>query len=307
MDPQDRSHSLQDEDRLLQYLDGQLPAPDAGAVEAHLAVCPECQALRRQWEQLDEKLTRTLAQPRLSPDFAARFGAGCGGGEGQRAGRPGRGRRGAVGPNAPNLGSRPGDAETRVLWFGLLDGLGYGAVAAVGGYWLYHLAVAWGPSPAGAGTAFLRGPAFLFALAVAARRSVGRFEPGCQEQGMALAGGALRLRLAGLRLGNAQCRGSRAGQGVAIARNPWSRFPDVCDPDHRPQALRKGGQSVESAAKLRLGLAPSPVAALSVDTPGLAQVGSPKRPAFGPHPPPTPLPIPADRAAAPPEPPGAST
>jgi hypothetical protein len=119
---------------------------------------------------------------------------------------------------------------------------------------------------------------------------------------MALAGGALRLRLAGLRLGNAQCRGSRAGQGVAIARNPWSRFPDVCDPDHRPHALRKGGQSVESAAKLRLGLAPSPIAALSVDTSGLAQIGSPKRPAFGPHPPPTPLPIPADRAAAPPEP-----
>jgi anti-sigma factor RsiW len=73
MNPQDRLHLPQDEDRLLEYLNGQLLAPEARAIEAHLTVCPECQALRHQWQQLDERLARTLAQPRLSPDFAARL------------------------------------------------------------------------------------------------------------------------------------------------------------------------------------------------------------------------------------------
>jgi hypothetical protein len=56
---------------------------------------------------------------------------------------------------------------TSVLWLGLLDGIGYGAAAAVGGYCLFRLAVAWIPGPAGTGTAFLSGPAFLFALGTA--------------------------------------------------------------------------------------------------------------------------------------------
>jgi anti-sigma factor RsiW len=167
MDPQDRFHSPQDEERLLQYLDGQLPAPEAGAIKTHLAVCPECQALRRQWERLEEKLTRTLAQPRLSPDFAARLRAQIA--VEAKASAPGVRVREDGGPGAqmhePWVEARR--RETRVFWFGLLDGLGYGAAAVVGGYWLFHLAVAWVPGPAGAGTAFLRGPAFLFALVAA--------------------------------------------------------------------------------------------------------------------------------------------
>ena len=66
MNLQDNSHLAQHEDRLLQYLDGQLPAAEARALEVHLAVCPECQALRRQWAQLEATLVRTLAPPRLS-------------------------------------------------------------------------------------------------------------------------------------------------------------------------------------------------------------------------------------------------
>ena len=100
MNPQDRFHSPQDEDRLLQYLDGQLPAAEARDMEAHLADCPECQALRRQWEQLDERLARTLAQPRLSPDFAARLRQRVA--AEAKASAPGRGsaeRREAGGPN----------------------------------------------------------------------------------------------------------------------------------------------------------------------------------------------------------------
>ena len=54
-----------------------------------------------------------------------------------------------------------------MLWLGLLDGIGYGAAAAVGGYCLFRLAVAWIPGPAGTGTAFLSGPAFLFGLGTA--------------------------------------------------------------------------------------------------------------------------------------------
>jgi anti-sigma factor RsiW len=167
MNPQDRSHLPQDEDRLLEYLDGQLAAPEARAIEAHLAVCPECQALRRQWEQLDERLVRTLAQPRLSPDFTARLRQQVA--VGAKAGAPG-----VEAPKSGGPGAQTYDAwiearrrETRVFWLALLDGLGYGAVAVVGGYWLFHLAVAWVPGPAGGGTAFLRGPAFLFALVAA--------------------------------------------------------------------------------------------------------------------------------------------
>jgi|ERR1035441_10245420 hypothetical protein len=59
--------------------------------------------------------------------------------------------------------------------------------------------------------------------------------------------------------------GSRAGLYVAIARNTCRRFPDVSGPDHRPQALGKGCRPVAPVARLRLGLAPWPVAGVSVD------------------------------------------
>ena len=167
MNPQDRIHSPQEEDRLLQYLDDQLPVPEARALEAHLAVCPECQALRRQWEQLDERLARTLARPRLSPDFATRLaqrvaaGAQAGASDGwMREG-------GEAGAQSHQTWIEDRRRRTSVLWLGLLDGVGYGAAAAVGGYCLFRLAVAWIPGPAGTGTAFLSGPAFLFALGTA--------------------------------------------------------------------------------------------------------------------------------------------
>jgi anti-sigma factor RsiW len=167
MDPQDKSHPPQDEERLLQYLDGQLPEPEARATEAHLAVCPECQTLRRQWAQLDEKLARTLAQPRLSPDFASRLR-----------------QRVAVERQASVAGVRTPESVSQQqqwrqpwpdhrghwrsgLWLRLLDGLGYGVAAAVGGYWLYHLTVAWLPASVGASAAFLRSPAFLSSLVAA--------------------------------------------------------------------------------------------------------------------------------------------
>ena len=167
MNPQDRIHSPQDEDRLIEYLDGQLAAPEARAIEAHLTICPECQALRRQWEQLEERLVRTLAPPRLSPDFAvrlrqqvaARSKAGAPDLEGQRSGGQ------VVQTHDPYVGARL--RAKRVFWLALLDGLGYGAVAMIGGYWFLHLAAARVPGPAGGGTAFLHSPIFLIALAAA--------------------------------------------------------------------------------------------------------------------------------------------
>ena len=167
MNPQDKIHSPQDEDRLLQYLDGQLPAPEARALEAHLAVCPECQALSRQWEQLDAKLARTLARPRLSPDFAARVRQQVA--VEVKASAPGVGVResGGAGIQSHQPWIEDRRRGTSVLWLGLLDGVGYGAAAAVGGYCLFRLVVAWAPGPAGASTAFPGGPAFLFALGTA--------------------------------------------------------------------------------------------------------------------------------------------
>jgi anti-sigma factor RsiW len=167
MNPQDRIHSPQDEDRLLQYLDSQLPAPEARAIEAHLAVCPDCQALRHQWEQLDQQLARTLAQPRLSPDFAARLRQRVA--VDGKAGAPGARVRESAGDAAKS--HQPWIEDRRrgknMLWLGLLDGFGYGVAAAVGGYCLFRLAVAWIPDSAGTGTAFLSGPAFLFGMAIA--------------------------------------------------------------------------------------------------------------------------------------------
>jgi anti-sigma factor RsiW len=167
MNPQDRFHLPQHEDRLLEYLDGQLPAAEARVIEAHLSVCPQCQALRRQWEQLDIRLVRTLAQPRLSPNFAARLRE-------KVAVAAKAGARVVEAPTSEGLGAQTYDPcvgarrrEKRVFWLALLDGLGYGGAAIVGGYWLLHLAVAWVPDPAGASSAFLRSPAFLFALVTA--------------------------------------------------------------------------------------------------------------------------------------------
>jgi anti-sigma factor RsiW len=167
MNPQDRFHLPQDEDRLLQYLDGQLPAPEARAIEAHLAVCLECQALRRQWEQLDEKLARTLAQPGLSPDFAERLRQQVA--VGVKPGAPGVRVRESAGPGATSYQPwiEAGRRGSNVLWLRLLDGLGYGAAAAVGGYYVFYLAFTWVPGPSDAGTAFLRGPAFSLALVAA--------------------------------------------------------------------------------------------------------------------------------------------
>ena len=166
MNSQADFHLAQHEERLLQYLDGRLLAPEARALETHLAACPKCQALRREWEPLEPALVRAFAQTRLSPDFADRL---------RRrvlaeteAGAAAARLREHDEPAAQAQPAWSGGQPRRLpQWFKLLDGIGWGAVAIIGGYFLFELALAWVPAASLAGVAFLRSSAFALALATA--------------------------------------------------------------------------------------------------------------------------------------------
>ncbi len=164
MNPQDRVHSPEDDDRLLEYLDGQIPAPGARAIEAHVAVCAKCQALRGQWEQLEERLARTLAQPRLSADFATRLRQQVAAEAKADAQNARLQEKDWSQTQVMPIWAETGRRGSGALWLDLLDVLGYGAAAAVGGYVLSHLTAAWAPGLASTGDAFLRSRAFLFAV-----------------------------------------------------------------------------------------------------------------------------------------------
>src|SRR5262249_24569117 len=69
--PQSAAHSLQDEARLLEYLDAKLDPDHRKAVQEHLATCAHCHALSQQWRQLDSALTVALHHVSLSPAFAS--------------------------------------------------------------------------------------------------------------------------------------------------------------------------------------------------------------------------------------------
>lgn len=63
-----QDHDLQWNDSLQDWLDGDLSAAEAGALEAHLAGCEACQALLAQLRGLDSSLL--AAAPRLELDMA---------------------------------------------------------------------------------------------------------------------------------------------------------------------------------------------------------------------------------------------
>jgi len=58
---------------VLELLDGQLPDAARSAVQAHLAACPRCAALAREWTALDRALARHIQPPALSAAFDARL------------------------------------------------------------------------------------------------------------------------------------------------------------------------------------------------------------------------------------------
>jgi len=64
-------HLTENDPRLYDYMDGCLPAPERAAIEQHLACCPECAALCRQYQQLDGQLARAFDGPSLSSGFHA--------------------------------------------------------------------------------------------------------------------------------------------------------------------------------------------------------------------------------------------
>ena len=65
------SHLQENENRILDFLENQLPAGERRVVEDHLAGCPECQTFCQRLKQLDAALAQGLARPELSPEFTA--------------------------------------------------------------------------------------------------------------------------------------------------------------------------------------------------------------------------------------------
>jgi anti-sigma factor RsiW len=140
------------ENRILDYLDKDLPAAERETVERHLVACPECRAFASQWNQLDAALAHFLTPPVLSPGFSARLWARI---DVQAAG---------VAKTEPALRKAECEAEflaytawlqRRCLnWAGLLDGIGLAILLTLGAYGLYGLSsgVAEAPATALAGS-----------------------------------------------------------------------------------------------------------------------------------------------------------
>lgn len=61
------------ENRILEYLENQLPLAERPVVETHLAACTGCQAVARQLQQIDAALTKGIKQPTLPSDFSVRL------------------------------------------------------------------------------------------------------------------------------------------------------------------------------------------------------------------------------------------
>jgi hypothetical protein len=132
------THSLDDEARVLDYLDGNLDANQCKAVEEHLATCAECQALSHTWQQLDLELIVAAGRLTLSPGFATRMR-----------------RRIDAEPPVPAVELRrkrlqlEADLETQWRKYqkgffraqvpAFLDLLGYGTACAIGGLLLFLL------------------------------------------------------------------------------------------------------------------------------------------------------------------------
>ena len=68
-------HSTQWNDRLQDWLDGELNEADSAAFEAHLAGCAECQQRVAEFEQLDAALDDAAPPLQLSDDFDQRLWA----------------------------------------------------------------------------------------------------------------------------------------------------------------------------------------------------------------------------------------
>jgi anti-sigma factor RsiW len=134
-------HLTENDARLHDYVDGCLPAAERAIVEEHLACCPECANLCRQYQQLDRQLSRVIKHPSLSAEFRSRLLARV-----QSEPNP---------ANAPLTDQNRQQllAELQAEWQsyrrhflraqlpGFLDGLGYSTAAAIGGLLLFRLII----------------------------------------------------------------------------------------------------------------------------------------------------------------------
>lgn len=129
------AHTPGDELRLLEYLDGQLPAEAARALEEHLGACPACQELRRQWQQLEAPLVERSARAALSADFTARLWERIERESPAPLAEASRAQRRAQ-LEAEFQAARAGFRKhfLRTQWPALLDWLGYGVGSALCGY-----------------------------------------------------------------------------------------------------------------------------------------------------------------------------
>jgi anti-sigma factor RsiW len=66
-------HHLEWNDRLQDWLDGEIESADAGVFEAHVGECPICQQRLAQMEQLESGLLAATPHPTLDASFDARL------------------------------------------------------------------------------------------------------------------------------------------------------------------------------------------------------------------------------------------
>jgi anti-sigma factor RsiW len=128
-------HNAHAEARLLEYLDGVLPPLEASAVEAHLAVCPECQALAEQWRRVDFELCAHLKRPTLAAAFRVQVWRKIGT-------DPSRAPARNPAQLQEEWSANWSDYRRRFLrahFPALLDCLGYGVATAIAGYLLFRL------------------------------------------------------------------------------------------------------------------------------------------------------------------------
>jgi anti-sigma factor RsiW len=132
-------HFTENDPRLQEYIDGHMPAAERSVLEQHLAHCAECAALGREYQRLDRQLARAIQRPSLSHGFHARL-------LDQIDSEIARSQVPRTEENRlrfeSNLEAQWQAYRRHFLRAQLprfLDGIGYGAAAAIGGSLLFRL------------------------------------------------------------------------------------------------------------------------------------------------------------------------
>jgi anti-sigma factor RsiW len=100
------------EDLILDYCEGASSPADRALLESHVAACVGCREYLAEQQELDLRIAKSLAQPTLSPAFAANLSA-----------------RIAVERRTPQSRRLPA----------ILDAIGYLSIAATAGYLIQQL------------------------------------------------------------------------------------------------------------------------------------------------------------------------